>query len=818
MHIMADADIGFCHIMADTDIGINHIMADSGFKLWRILSSGCRLKNIYSSILTRINRSGASIDFEAGGSKVARIAVYGKGGIGKSTVSANLSAALARSGYRVMQIGCDPKHDSTRLLLGGLQIRTVMDYIRETLPDNYRLSDVLFEGYMGIGCVEAGGPKPGVGCAGRGIISTFELLAQLNAGEGYDTVVYDVLGDVVCGGFAVPIRREYADTILVVTSGEFMSLYAANNILRGIANYDGDQRRVAGIVLNERTVDGEIDRVERFAKAVGLPIVTRIPRSDSFARAERVGKTVVEIGDDAKLGSIFADLAARVVEECELFGASPLSDEELERVVLGSESADTAKASGACNTSNRGDVKSTHDRSPSPPAADSGVHSPEEEDTPSALYLSKNLKRGEPLHGCAFSGALSVAVHLRDAAVLAHSPKSCTFISFQAVSSSGRRRLFERGSLLPASLAPNLQCTEMGQPEIVFGGMERLREKIASVAKDAPSAIVVISSCPSGIIGDDVDSVVDMSHPGMPVIPICTDGNMSGDFLQGIFMGYMSIARSLVDPEVSVDPQSVNIIAEKPVVMNTEDNFTLILGFLSRMGISINCRYLYNSTVADVRRLCSAALTLPAYSDYTSTTLGKFLTDEFGMEVADRGFPIGFDETCDWLRWIGARFGSEETAEEIIGEWEERYRKDVEELRSDLEGHKLMIITFNYELDWILKTAIDIGMVISKICVLDYSQDEGFRSRLGVALPVEEGYDPAKRDDDLAEQRPSVVLSNYAFSTDVDVPVLDTIPMCPDAGFESGLVLARRWAVLLRSGLRGGWEDDAELSGEHLAR
>ena len=153
------------------------------------------------------------------------IAVYGKGGIGKSTLSANLSAAMALQGKRVLQIGCDPKHDSTRLLMGGRRITTVLDYIRDTPALDYRLDDVLFTGFSGIGCIEAGVPKPGVGCAGRGIITAFELLEKFHIKENYDIILYDVLGDVVCGGFAVPIRREYADTIFLVTSGEYMSLY-----------------------------------------------------------------------------------------------------------------------------------------------------------------------------------------------------------------------------------------------------------------------------------------------------------------------------------------------------------------------------------------------------------------------------------------------------------------------------------------------------------------------------------------------------------------------------------------------------------------
>ena len=162
------------------------------------------------------------------------IAIYGKGGIGKSTLTANLSAAMALRGERVLQIGCDPKHDSTRLLMHGKRITTVLNYIRDTATLDQKREDILFTGFGGTGCIEAGGPKPGVGCAGRGIITAFELLDRFHIKENYDVIMYDVLGDVVCGGFAVPIRREYANERFVVTSGEYMSIYAANNILRGI--------------------------------------------------------------------------------------------------------------------------------------------------------------------------------------------------------------------------------------------------------------------------------------------------------------------------------------------------------------------------------------------------------------------------------------------------------------------------------------------------------------------------------------------------------------------------------------------------------
>ena len=302
----------------------------------------------------------------AGSRRALQLAVYGKGGIGKSTIAANLSAAFASMGKSVLQIGCDPKHDSTRLLLGGRLAQTVLEHLDNPrnqsglirhrrrllspdqsvaevvaagsgLPDGLDRQSVLHKGFGGVMCIEAGGPRPGVGCAGRGIITTFELLQKLKVDPNeLNVVIYDVLGDVVCGGFGVPMRREYANAILLVASEEYMPIFAANNILRGVKNYDREKSRLAGLFLNRRSNDASTALIDRFAANAGLSIVARLSRSPVVQQADHMAKTLAEAFADSAEADVFRSLAEHLLaESSERYSAKPVTDEELERVVLG---------------------------------------------------------------------------------------------------------------------------------------------------------------------------------------------------------------------------------------------------------------------------------------------------------------------------------------------------------------------------------------------------------------------------------------------------------------------------------------------------
>ena len=247
-----------------------------------------------------------------------KIAIYGKGGIGKSTITSNLAAAFAVMGKRVIQIGCDPKADSTINLLGGQPLLPVMNFMREKDRDPETLEEISREGFGGVLCIETGGPTPGLGCAGRGIIATFQLLEDLQLFETWnpDVVLYDVLGDVVCGGFAAPIREGYAEKVLIVTSGEKMALYAANNIYNAVKNFeDRSYASVFGVVLNHRNVEQENEKVQAFVDGAGLKIVGEIPRSNEIGRYEDQGMTVVEGDPDSPVSRKFFDLARLLMKD-----------------------------------------------------------------------------------------------------------------------------------------------------------------------------------------------------------------------------------------------------------------------------------------------------------------------------------------------------------------------------------------------------------------------------------------------------------------------------------------------------------------------
>jgi nitrogenase iron protein NifH len=266
-----------------------------------------------------------------------KIAIYGKGGIGKSTTTQNTVAALAEMGKKVMVVGCDPKADSTRLLLNGLAQKTVLDTLREEGED-VELDDIRRRGYGNTYCTESGGPEPGVGCAGRGIITSINLLEQLGAyheDHNLDYVFYDVLGDVVCGGFAMPIREGKAQEIYIVCSGEMMAMYAANNICKGIRKFaEAGVVRLGGLICNSRKVDNEMSMIAEFARQLGTQMIYFVPRDNDVQRAEINRKTVIDWKPEAPQADEYRKLARAMDGNTNFVVPTPLPISQLEKLLV----------------------------------------------------------------------------------------------------------------------------------------------------------------------------------------------------------------------------------------------------------------------------------------------------------------------------------------------------------------------------------------------------------------------------------------------------------------------------------------------------
>jgi nitrogenase iron protein NifH len=262
--------------------------------------------------------------------KIKQIAIYGKGGIGKSTTTSNLSAALSELGLKVMQFGCDPKSDSTNTLRDGKFIPTVLDTLRE--KSAVKAAEMIYEGFNGIYCVEAGGPQPGVGCAGRGIITAVELFKQQKVFEDLDldVVIYDVLGDVVCGGFAVPIREGIAQHVFTVSSADFMSIYASNNLFKGISKYSNSGGALlGGVIANSVGPPYSREIINDFVERTSTRVIEYIPRSITVTQSELQGKTVIEAAPESAQADVYRSLARKIADHTESKTPSPLGVTEL---------------------------------------------------------------------------------------------------------------------------------------------------------------------------------------------------------------------------------------------------------------------------------------------------------------------------------------------------------------------------------------------------------------------------------------------------------------------------------------------------------
>jgi nitrogenase iron protein len=712
------------------------------------------------------------------------IAFYGKGGIGKSTTLSNVIAALSTKNRGILQIGCDPKHDSTRLILGGFTQTTVLEQLNSV--GSITLDTVMLTGYNGIKCIECGGPEPGVGCAGRGIIQTFQLLKT----EGLDTaqfdyVFFDVLGDVVCGGFAMPIRQGYADEVYIVTSGEIASLYAANNIARGITHFASSGGKLGGVIGNERGTRNEREVIASFARLIGSELVAFIPRSDLIVEAELASKTIMEYAPGSELAAVYQSIAEHIERKNAPCVPTPLTDKELD---------DFLRAS--CYS------KSTQDAAPnSLISSDIGAKKQAVCPLSSNTKFAVTQRQHDTVYGCSLAGSYNVASNITDAVVVMHAPQGCSYIS----SSTHMGRDSLSIGQLPV---PNLLCTNIRETDTIFGGAKKLQETLLQIRSRFPDkAIFVITSCTAGIIGEDINSVIEqLPQKGSNIFHILSDGVMSGDFDAGMLRAYQFIAEKFIDPTVSALDDMVNIIGEQNLNTTVEDNYIGLVSLFQGLDIKVNCRFVRNARLGDIRQFKKANVNILAVDNKDVQSLANFLASRFNVETLQAPLPMGFTATETFVRMLASRFDKTALAEQLIGNAKLTYAKRLAPLKKWFAGKRVLIFSSPHNIDWLIATLSNLDLEV--LFCLPGDSSKGFLSSEpagNVQILFNRPFE--KYSQTILETHPDFVLTDKTNSIVQGIPC-DIFPYCPLYGFFGGVNYAERLCSKLRVPFEEGWRKD----------
>ena len=597
-----------------------------------------------------------------------KVSVYGKGGIGKSTISANLSYGLSRTGKRILHVGCDPKHDSTRLLVGGEPIPTYAE----------KPTDPIIDAGNGISCLECGGAECGTGCAGKGMGLMFDSISDIEA----DYRICDVLGDVVCGGFSIPLRKGNVDAVILVTSGEFMSLYALNNLLRGIRNIN-DTACILGIVFNRRGDEGEEVPVRRFSEAVGLPILCDIPRSSLFKEAEGSGRTLLESYPDSDEAVEIRRIINAIESRSELHHASPLPERSMMDLAAGRPIVDRndSRREGRCTFE-----MVDHERN--------------------MTYTGNQV-----MPSCSSHGGVDAALRITDAATVIHGPLNCAYLMEFAF----RRRMMQssatRGGLLPPC---NIYSTALDGNTAFSGDVALVEDAVRRAVSDGFRHVFIVPTCSSEIIATDLVGVASRlsSEMGADIVAVPGDENFLGSKF-GEINGVMDILIWRMEPCMSRREGAVNLVSRMFYSLGRDDNMREFRMILGSMGLEVNKVFLDICTMDDVIQYPEAEFGIQLGRSKFNREVCRKITERTGMMHVEVDIPIGLAESLEWVDVICDSTGRSHMKTDAKMALRERYWSLMEPIRRRTEGKRVMIYYFSHsDLDWHLETLSAIGVEV----------------------------------------------------------------------------------------------------------
>ena len=604
-----------------------------------------------------------------------RVAIYGKGGIGKSTISANVSYILSCRGYSVLHIGCDPKHDSTRLLIHGKTAKTFSSDVD---------SDPVFSGLNDIRCIECGGAEPGKGCAGKGMELLFSKISDVEA----DYRISDVLGDVVCGGFSIPARKSNADAVLIVTSGEFMSIYAANNILRGLENINPGES-VLGLVFNRRGDAGEDTIVRRFSEAVGIPIVCDIPRSELFRKAEAEGEPLALLYPESNEASILQELCDLITSKATCYRPSALSEESMMDLAAGR------------------------------PVT---VRAPSKDKRKPCNFEGYDAERNLTYKGdfvmpaCTSHGAADGAMRIRDAAVIMNGPRNCSYLMEYAFQRRVLNGMSERSGYPPR---PGVYSTSLDAEEVFKDTGKSIEDAILEAKKDGYHHMFLIATCASEIVGTDISKIAkEMSdRHSVDVIPVSPDPTFLGSKFGGTFGLFDALISRMRPREISKG--TVNLIGRWFYGFGKDRTMEVFQSILSKMGLEVRFCFLDFCTMSEIEDFCSAEYDIQLGRTQFNRRISERISDVTGRRMAlELESPVGLGECLQWVRSI-AEYAPElserkESAERMLTE---EYESVISRYRPLLEGKKviiycLMMRDLNWQIEALESLKMDVRAVM----------------------------------------------------------------------------------------------------------